>query len=213
MARISDLQNDLSGRNMMSQGNVSAKDAYTVPISQPQAAQPQAAAGPVSPIPASIKQISAKADLQQGMMMQQQMQTPYSQPYSPAAFMQPGFQGAPMAPTPMQVPTYAAMDGCNIPPPQHQMSPAMQMQLMQQQKLAQIQAAKQQQQYQAPKKAVSQDWECTPSGTKWSSIVMLVLFIVLLLFVILIFSYLMQSRKEFGRFIMSMRQPLGSSIG
>lgn len=155
MAKIADLKDDLTGElgSVGSRGNGSrtGSDQYMHAIS----------AGPVSPIPAQPPHQMAMAPQRQTSMpppmdasasvhqMQQRaamesdvMRPPYSQPYGQLAYAtQPGFQGAPVGA--LQMPVYAAHDSCSLQGPAPRMTPAAQMQLVQQQHMAQLQAQQQ----------------------------------------------------------------------
>lgn len=168
MAKISELQDDLTGQlNQMGSGN-GARTRSDPYMMQAMAGKP---AGPVSPIPASASGASppipptqmamapgmpsqsmappmdAAASLQQGMMHRAAMEgtimrPPYSQPYGQAAYaLSPGFQGAPVSA--LQAPVYSSMDSCAVSGPQLRATPAAQMQALQQHRMAQLQAQQQ----------------------------------------------------------------------
>jgi hypothetical protein len=204
MALIASLQDDLSGRGAMSSGaSMSAKDPYLKPSGpvSPMPSMPpipESAGGGAPPMPHDMKPMSAKADLAQGMAMMAPMQTPYAQPYSPVAFSQPGFQAAGMA---LQTPAWS-QDSCAMP--QQMMSPGAQMQALQAQKVAHIQAMKAQSQAQgqpqSQMKASSKVRASQPLSTMTPSYwMMIVAWIVALIVVVLIvvgFAYIVKTHSK-----------------
>jgi len=123
-----------------SSSGLSTVSPYTQPPSQLAMAPPSMAQSRMAP------PMDAGASVQQAMMQQalesNVMRPPYTQPYSPMAYAtQAGFQGAPVSA--LQVPGWSSADGCGLQGPPPRMSPAAQMQMLQQQKLAQIQAQQQ----------------------------------------------------------------------
>src|SRR5579872_4704950 len=120
--------------------------------------------GPVSPIPAvqlatapmgggmsqmsPSQQAKMMAPMDPSMSMQQamamhadtgMMRPPYTTPYGPAAFaMTPGFQSAPVSA--LQAPNWSSQDTCGGPATQLRASPGQQLQAVQAQHMAQLQA-------------------------------------------------------------------------
>ncbi len=168
MAKLCDLKDDLTGElgSVGSRGNGSrtGSDQYmqamNMSAQMPSMNGPSGFAG--SPIPAQPptqlamapqapqRQMPPPMDASASMVQAQQrvamesdvMRPPYTQPYGPMAYAtQPGFQGAPVSA--LQMPVYAANDSCTSYGAPPRMTPAAQMQLLQQQRLAQLQAQSQ----------------------------------------------------------------------
>jgi hypothetical protein len=169
MAKLADLVDDLTGSLNNAGGHAPGPRTQGDPYLQnlgagagPQGTTfaPSKPAGPVSPFPPSQLAMAppmaaqtkmpppmdAGASMQQAMAQQALesniMRPPYSQPYGPAAYaLQAGFQGAPVSA--IQAPAWASADGCGVQGAPLRMSPAAQMQMMKDQRLAQLQMQQQ----------------------------------------------------------------------
>jgi len=101
------------------------------------ATSPMAQARMMAPMDPSMSVQQAMAQ-QAAMEGGNGLRPPYTQPYGPAAYGAPGFQGAPVSA--LQAPVYGSQDTCSGPATQLRTSPAQQMQMIQQQRMAQLQA-------------------------------------------------------------------------
>ena len=192
---------------MASGVSMSAKDPYMKPagpVSPMPPSIPESAGGGAPPMPHDMKPMSAKADLAQGMAMmapmmapmQAPMQTPYAQPYSPVAFSQPGFQAAGMN---LQTPAWS-QDSCAMP--QQMMSPGAQMQAIQAQKIAHLQAMKMQQaqsqgqpQMKASKARTAMPLSSMPSSS-WMMIVAWIIALIVVVLIVVGFAYIVKTYSK-----------------